>query len=70
MPGRQGVGIPPGGGGNGRHRTSYHHIVHQEAAGNHIVKVCLPTHLLNLCQGGADAGYQLGGEMVGPGHGR
>ena len=42
---RQGVGIPPVGGGNGRHRTSYHRRVYQEATGDHSVKGGLKTHL-------------------------
>ena len=40
-----GVGITPGGGGNGRHGTSSHWRVHQEAVGDHIGKCVLPTHL-------------------------
>ena len=59
---------PPGGGGNGIRGTSYHQRVHQETAGNHIVKVGLTPHLWTLRQGRAYYGDKLDGEMVGPGH--
>ena len=36
--GRQGVGMPPGGGGNGICRTSPHRRVHQETSGDHSGK--------------------------------
>ena len=43
--GRQGVGIPPGGGGNGNLRTPIHKIVDYKAADNHMRKGGLPPHL-------------------------
>ena len=57
----------PGGGGNGNRGTSSHQREHKETAGNHSGKGDLLPHLLTLHLGGEDDGYELYGDMVGPG---
>ena len=43
--GRQGVGMRPGGGGNGSCGTSPHRRVHQETAGDHSGKCGLQSRM-------------------------
>ena len=68
--GRRRVVVTLGRGGNGSRRAPPHKGIHKETAGNYIKKGVLLPNLWDLYVGGADAGDDLDGAMVGLGRGK
>ena len=67
MCGRQGVGIPPSGGGTRNSGITTHKEIHLETAGDHRGAGGMPPPLLNLYRGEAETGDDLDDEMMGSG---
>ena len=68
--GRLRVGAPIDSGGDGNRWASPHWIVHQEAKEDHSGEGVLPPHLCTVHGGGADAGDEPVGAMVGSRRGK